>query len=232
MAKDAQKLIIEFNGLPGCGKSTTANELLKQIGEDKASFPYDRHIKKFYQLLKSLVDGTIPFVIYCILILRNFKSSSIAEKKYFIMVAYGHYQLYLHFINHSNKKYLIVDQGLVQDIISFAFQDKIISDKYVRKLIRFCINKFGESLLIVNCDVDVETSSQRISLRGKMDGSRLDKIYKESPNKAKETLSVQNYNFNVVRNNIKKYYKSASYNISCIDDVNKNVMDLLSITDN
>lgn len=196
---------------------------------DKATLPYYISISKFHKLLKSLTDGTIPFILYCVFILKNFRSSSFTEKKYILMGAYNHYQMYLHFINHSSKKYLIVDQGLVQDVISFAYQDKISSDKYVKRLICFCIKKFGESLLVVNCDVDVETSFSRISLRKKTDGSRLDKMYKVSPLIVKEILEVQQYNFNIVRKQLLQFHKIATKSISCIDGINHNVKEILSI---
>ena len=215
MEQNACKVIIEFNGLPGCGKTTIAEALLKRLNAYKATVLYDIPGGIIHRLFKAFVDGSIPFILYCLLILKDFKSSTFSEKKYYLMTAYGHYQQYLHFMNYSDKRYLVVDQGLVQDIISFAFRDKLENEKYVEQLINFCLKKYNGSLLVVNCSVSVETSLQRISKRGKTDGSRLDRIYRESPEKAVETLMVQQSNFSCIRQILNAIGKDEQVFVDC-----------------
>lgn len=204
MERSSHKTIIEFNGLPGCGKSTVGKELYNMLPPGKATYPYVLPIGKFWLIIKSIFDGSIIFIFYCLLILRKFKSSSRKEKLYLLIGAYYHFQLYKHFLDYSDKEYMIVDQGLVQDVISFAYCDSIKSKKYVSKMMNFCFRKFEKSLCIINCDIDIETSLNRISYRGKTDGSRLDKLISKSREKARRVLETQQNNFVVLRDIVNK----------------------------
>jgi hypothetical protein len=61
---------------------------------------------------------------------------------------------------------------------------------------------------VINCDIDIETSLNRINYRGKTDGSRLDKLISLSREKARRVLETQQNNFVVLRDIVNKLSSS------------------------
>lgn len=221
-----KKIIIEFNGLPGCGKSTVVDKLLFNL--ENTTIPYDLPFGKFRRMISALFDGSVSFLFFSSMFILKCRSSNWKEKINNLLGAHYYYQMYLHFVNHSSYKYLVVDQGLLQFISSFAYMDKIESENWLIKLFKIC-NKgiYKSNIAVINCDVDIDTSLSRISKRGKPDNSRLDMLYRISPERARVALLTQKTNFEIIRRiAIKADFSAFSINLDMSKTPDENVQTL------
>lgn len=195
--------MIEFNGLPGSGKTTITHYISKNYYENKLKLInlknddiYKKHIRlKSFRLLKNLL---VPNRIYILIILIGFmhKNHSINVKNIYrgihIINLYNLYKL-INKSNESEDTYYLLDQGIIQEIISILYDKKINkkSFKWLIKLIKFTYSEFS----IINSKVSVEESLIRIQSRIS-NTSRLDKLSEEKANKV---LRVQYENFKILR---------------------------------
>lgn len=201
--------IIELYGLPGCGKSTLRDSLVKITDVNQKKFCIQSEMTKailnnnILFILLRIPYKTFWFLLQVILMLPKTKKISVYRKLF--MHAYCYHQA--NFVN--GYDYIVMDHGLIQSLIG------ILSGKEYkfnnRELV--CIKKLLDSIphiTYVNCKISTRKSLDRIRKRGR-DYGRLDVIKEDSI--LEEKLLLQKKQFEQI-------YSSISNNCNrsiCID---------------
>jgi hypothetical protein len=99
----------------------------------------------------------------------------------------------------NSDEVILVDQGIIQQIISISYETELISDRFVKKIIAR-LKKKNLNLYIINVDLDVAESFDRLNLRV----GNVSRIQKMNRKKGIETLKIQQQNFDIIREIIRK----------------------------
>lgn len=169
--------IIEFNGLPGAGKTTVTNEIIKILSFNNIDCLVWKHMllgqnySKIYKLFYFLSKINVKELLYLFLIATSIKGFDwemikrilISER---ICIAYRTHS--------SNKSVCIIDQGIVQAIASMTLKKEVINTQRFQ----FYSNKLFARFkcVYVNAIVDLDVSINRLRTRTVDNNGRLDKI--------------------------------------------------------
>lgn len=188
-------MIIEFNGLPGTGKTTVAKALKEKLsGTHNVKLKYDSHVSRFRYFFSYLFDGSLTLYRLAYKYAKYATENDGKEKHKYIGVLIAYYKAYRSFLRQHSDEILIIDQGIVQGLISIHHGDLIKKNEYLKPIASFfCKKHIGFTL--INCSNDTEISSQRIKTRNTA-GGRLDVC---DDAERKKVLIAQIHNFNVVR---------------------------------
>jgi GTPase SAR1 family protein len=170
--------ILEFNGLPGCGKSTLVNSAILKLKED------GYQASDFLTLLNNNKKAKIRIFWF----LRNMNFLEVWDlmnicfslEKHFdrkqlrrVMIAERICMSY-RAIQKSDPTYYLVDQGIVQAIVSIAHTYNIKNEKkfvlHMNRVLR------RHPLIAINALSTEHMSCERIRIRNFSDGSRLNFI--------------------------------------------------------
>ena len=173
-------LVIEFNGIPGSGKSTISDALeekLKKQGLTVVS--YREHFKKYshnrkYQLYCAVKHA--PQVLRYYFLLRIYISKIKMDKmmyKYFIASVLD-FGVKLEFLDKTTADVIILDQGIIQELLSIYHIKEIVTNNSIIKIFNYLSEVF-KNLVLVNVEIPIEIACQRVNsrLNGK---SRVDNI--------------------------------------------------------
>ena len=192
----SKPIIIEFNGLPGSGKTTIACQLRHELESLSCKVSFNYYKRRFHRF--ALLVFLNPR--YWSLIKEIFLYSRLFTKKRFltnILYVASYVRKYNDFADNSKNGILIIDQGFVQSLISLAHQDNLPQSDRLDNIIRKSgIDKMP--LFIINCDVEEMVSDDRITSRPK-NGCRVEKM---SETERLLTLKVQKENFIILRKKI------------------------------
>lgn len=186
---------MEFNGLPGSGKTTLANLLKSKLDLQghktflryyKHSFPYRHYCTLF-----------LPHYYRLIYLINQYSHSFSTRKSLIRKLSIVNYvKMYIDFVSNNKSGILIIDQGILQSIVSLAFDELFPDNDKLIAILQEC--GIGDlPLVIVNCSVPLAISEERIEKRGpKSSGFRLDSLDVEKRVNVLETESV---NFETIR---------------------------------
>lgn len=194
-------IIVEFNGLPGCGKTTIKNQL--SIYLSKANIRFEEFncfkIKSIFPYLLNIK------VIKLYFLLRHYSISTrgAIDNRHIKYVLFF-YILYTHY----NRKdgILLVDQGIIQSLLSISHMSVIKGTTYLSKILNFTESIKG--FVVINCKNDAEVSFDRIKGR-ELNGCRLENFEDAKLYKA---LKTQKDNLEVIRNGIPMSISSLELN--------------------
>lgn len=208
-------LVIEFNGIPGAGKTTTMYEMRKTLKAMKVReiSPQEvvAHQINYKEILlsKKIRDAYIIFLKACFLI------SPITIERLKYMNFTFNYWLGVKKLEIYKKGICVLDQGIVQGFVSMAYQGKIKNEKMYYGYLERVLSGL-DNIVCVNCNIDVDTSKIRMKTR-KSRGGRLYEI--KSDKQLTEVLLLQNKQFEKIR---RKAVKKA-ITINMDNDVQYNV---------
>jgi thymidylate kinase len=190
-----KSIIIEFNGLPATGKTTIANALVSLLEED--GIQCVRHFLKHKWQKNGRTVFLSPKLFRLFVILKRFADSIKPPRNRFthIMGEMYHYRSYRDLLHDlKDKRVFIVDQGLIQSIISIAHTDRILDEDSLKKVVSYyCDNNI--EFFCVNCKVDPNLSFERI--RNRPDNTaRMHQIPREQ---LLDAMKMQAVNFDMVR---------------------------------
>jgi len=169
MGRNDKPIIIEFNGLPGSGKTTVAKHLLGILRQKEIRAENIDNIKKKlkkdnkYWYLKHTNLKDIIIIIHLIFLLIKTKPFQKKRIRY-IKTMYLLYLIYNKKLKNVEYDIIVVDQGIVQAVISFYYLDGLSNNSYKKVLLRL-LNNLYQQLLIINCSIDPVNTMNRIAER-------------------------------------------------------------------
>ena len=216
-------LIIEFNGLPGCGKSTICRQLkkkLEELGHD-VCFSYRRKFtpRNQYWLFFN------PKFWHVILSSARFSRfmdkrqslSRLVFTPFFI-------RMYNDFISDRKNGILLADQGIVQSILSMAHTDSIPTSNNLNQLLTAC--EMGNiPIILINCQASLNVVNTRMIKRPN-DYSRIGKLPKEG---RLQSLKIQESNLSSILTCLTKMFPDIpQLYINTENSVENNVNDIIT----
>lgn len=187
------KLIIEFNGLPGSGKTTIAHQLKKEL-EKQNCYVTSRFFRKKYHRFGNLIVFDPK---YWSLISEIFRYAKLLTKRRLFdritsMVCF--LRMYKNFTVDFKNGVLVIDQGYIQSFISLAHQNELPNKNLLIGVLKNSrLNQMP--LVIVNCHISTAISNNRIMSR-MANGCRVETMEEKE---RMETLFVQEKNFTIIR---------------------------------
>jgi thymidylate kinase len=200
-------VFLEFNGIPGSGKTTLSDrviENMKGVSYTVESYhqliekPTRNNLKRLVRYLFSikLSSFKIGYLALMYLITNKKLNHENGLRVISLIVLFDFYQKKS---LANDEEVILVDQGMVQQMVSMLFESELIAEKYVKKLIRYTQKK-DMGIFIVNIDLDINESFERLTRReGNI--SRIQKLKKDT---AMHTLIMQQNNFNKIRKIIRE----------------------------
>jgi len=195
---DKKPVIIEFNGLPGAGKTTTAFEVKKRLRNmeireipPKRITGYRRNYKEF--ILSKEIRDTYVIFLKALFLIRPVTM----ERIRFMNMAFNYWLgiRNLHISEKQRNGICILDQGVIQLFVSMAYLGKIRNEEKYYRYIGQVMNSL-DNIICVNCNVNTGTSVMRIHSR-KPNGSRLYQVCDDS--EMREILKIQGHQFERIR---------------------------------
>jgi len=221
--------IIEFNGVPGIGKTTIAlnlfNELqVRNIQVCYFSEYYSSLKKNKYLLLKAILKIRIIQIQFLLNSFYVMRYKNIFKQTRRIMSAFKHFLLMNYCYETQKYHCIIMDQGLIQSWISYFHSSKIQETNSFKELFKKVANHYAE-YYIVNTHLEKDIIVERLCNR-EFGTSRLDKLHEQEKLKVVE---VQIINFELIRNAISS--DKAKY-IDTSKTINFNVKEIIEFVVN
>jgi len=232
MKNKKQYEILEFNGLPGSGKSTITSKLInefklenKVVLSEKDIFVQTKTLMKMLEFAKGFFDVRSA-KLNCALLTIGIKASIKSRKFNNIqnaikMVRYS----FLLRERTSNIRFDVIclSEGLMQFI--YCMYDGVEFFKSNELEILICeINKLHKNLLMINCYISKDEALRRLRTRA-LKSNTIDLL---SEKEQVEFLELRNRNMKKIRECTQ--YTFDSFEINGLEDVEKNVSDVLSIS--
>lgn len=179
--------IIELYGLPGCGKTTLCNRLHEKYPKTTIDVELIWDGQKLYRKILE-----IPFWILVKLCWLFIISPKLPRKEWNIYIGFLVHLGAYSYIKKTKYKYLLSDNGLVQDMVSLFYKkESSFSKKHLKAF--YNIAKEYDNSFQIFCDIPVNMSLERIRKRNRNKG-RLDLISNDKM--LAESLTTQSDFFN------------------------------------
>lgn len=191
-------LIIEFNGIPGAGKTTTAVQVrkcLKDMGIKEIS---ERKVIGYRGSYKEIMASKETRRVYIIFLKAFLLIRPITWERLKYMNAAYNYWLgikKLYNLKSRRNKICVLEQGIIQGFVSMAYLGEIRDEKKFYKYIRQVMDTL-DNVICVNCIVDTDISMLRMRAR-KPNGGRLQQI--DDDKELKKALGLQKKQFEEIR---------------------------------
>lgn len=217
-------MIVEFNGLPGMGKTTVAKALQARLdGAYNAKLKCDPPISKLRYYVSHLFDGSLVLYCFAYKYAKYATENDNKEKQNYIEPLIAYYKAYRTHLRKHSDEVLIIDQGIIQALISIHHDDLIVNPQYLKPIASFFAKKHIDFALI-NCSNDKEISSERIKLRNSS-GGRCDTC---NAAEREKILIAQIHNFDVVRKEFTKSMNNCKQmEINTLDTPEENASKIL-----
>lgn len=223
--KSKRIIILEFNGLPGVGKSTICKELNKLINKEHINT-----VDGYYGRLWNRYAHTVLFskkyvhIIKCLANCRGCYYDVVKNHVHAVNFA-ATYRMYQNFMNNSDKQQvLIVEQGFVQHAISLFYNKHIPSESTLFPIWQM-VKDAGNSLVSINCDNDINNVMNRLRQRPSKD-SRLDMLEEDE---MKKTLMIQAENFTLARKGRSKIFEGTELTLDTNNTPSFNAEQIMKI---
>lgn len=219
-------ILLEFNGIPGSGKTTLSNRIITNMKDmNYAIESYHRVIKKptrknlrhLTWYLFSIKPSSYKMGYYAVMYLLTNKIFN-HENWLRVISLIILFDLYQKKSLEDNDEVIVVDQGIIQQIISMLYKSELIADKYIKKIIKYTKEK-DLGLNIINVDLDIKASFERLNQR-KGNVSRIQTLSNEM---AILTLNTQQNNLYKIREIINEI-DLESIDINTQESIDKNVL--------
>lgn len=206
-------MILELNGLPGCGKTTLKQEIAaenKDIAVIGVAEFRGKNLSVFLKLLLIISRFFIQFLP------KNFGFYRKCRRLFSNPSAAGHgissfYEdtisiMYMVYLFHSYRKfkgsYLLTDEGILQSLASVCTEKKVSLPAL--EAVTEQLAALDNSIMLVHCDCSTEESYRRINVRNRND-SAIDKLKGEE---LKAYLCSYEQQLKVLREKVFKRYMS------------------------
>lgn len=210
--------IIEFAGLPGCGKSTLCKCFIENFSK-KNVYTYGDIIRFVSTKKRRIVYGSFvlfnPFRWNFLKLLKNLTNEydNVSIQAIFILIALYDITGFLKIFKRNSV--VILDEGFIQNITSIAHLNLMDDDKALNDLVSYIKSK--RDILSVNCFANEETVISRIRNRNGRDRFNLIKDDED----LKKAFVIKQNNISLVSKHFKK-----GMNI-CMDGTSEEAMEQL-----
>lgn len=216
--------IIEFNGLPGCGKSTIAKAVTRELSLKgykcyTCFFEKDIHKTHWFQIFHWCSIANLFKALILLFSQDKIKDTIpgfLALCRYDLM--YESFSKYC-----SNNEILIIDQGVLQGLLSIAHRGELKKHNICSWLIEKIIGR-TPNFSVVNCNVTPDIAYQRIEKRRYTSG-RLDRA---SNSERLDALYMQSKNITVIRQLLPDIPTLRIINVDTKDSIDQNVLNIIS----
>lgn len=195
-------VFVDFNGIPGCGKSTICKKTIRKLEENKLTVRFLQDDIKRYSLKKIMMPFLILHetlqggggIVIKYIKLYNSLPKKTRQKEKVIFEALKNYMLARKITRECDADYVFSDQCIIQNLLSCFHDQKIENMSIIRDIIEQVLVDF-EEFIRVDVNVDIEVSKSRIIERNAK-GGRLDRIDKQC---LLPILSIQKENLKKIR---------------------------------
>ncbi|MEN6460533.1 MAG: hypothetical protein ABFC94_04075 [Syntrophomonas sp.] len=233
MGQAAKTQIIECNGLAGCGKTTLTKALKDELirtrhramlfGEAYQIFK-EHPVKNTIRCLK--LPLIFQYIRLFLVIGRNKNYTFYFYVRYIYWAAVRISLVYHWCLKYGEFNYVLCDHGLIQNIISLLGFDELKNWQKIKQCL-ISVIKAESGIYMVNCNISIEQSRQRIHIRNKNTG-RLDLISDDM--ELKKLLQITENNFFTVRNMVNVVQKEwPIINLEMDKPLETNVQTMLSL---
>lgn len=223
-----KRLIIEFNGLPGAGKTTISDEFINsKVNSNIKIYSYsyfqqDNVIKEYLRFVIVLLKPSNFLIgIYSIMFLIKNKRPDIESLKR-ILLLIRLVESYRSLSGIKTPEIVVVDQGIIQQITSILFGNKIKCSKYIRKLLLFLQHRL-DNVYFINVTISLDQAINRMNNREK----KKDRIQNVETEREVQILTMLNYNLSKIRSILSNVgyepfelnsHKEVKYNINLLNN--------------
>lgn len=169
--------IIEFNGIPACGKSTLANSIKNSLEIKNFAIGLWEDVTKEFKnqslIVKINYVSHIPIIDY----LKLFLSLRLEKKRkwYFYWFAIKISIIYSWCKRGSKYDFVLIDHGYIQHAISLLCGEDISTMPRYLECFERIIKKETPVDIYIECDISIEEAQKRVKSRNR-DNGRLDII--------------------------------------------------------
>lgn len=226
IAMEAFMLLIEFNGLPGSGKSTVSKQICNLLKEtDNSCLFTELGSTSYIQRVLNILRFN-PIEIWHLYRICKLNYGRI-DRTLFSRIIYSEQILGKYRRLKRKDGYCVVDQGIVQTILSIFYISEVSNWDKIDNHIISIITKYIDNTIFVNSVIDINTSLGRIRSRKEGRGTRYDKI--TSDEELYSALEHQLVTINHVRDLLKKIDCIVMININMLDSVEQNCGTVVSV---
>lgn len=194
----AKTLIIEFNGTPGAGKTTTAVIARNCLKDMKIKEISEKKVKGYRRSYKDIMASRESRSVYILFLKAFFLIRPITRKRLKYMNAAYNYWLGMKKLNNlksRRNKICILEDGIIQEFVSMAYLGKIRNEEKYYQYIRQVMDTL-DNVICVNCAVSADVSLGRMRAR-RPNGGRLQQI--DDDKELKKVLELQKKQFEEIR---------------------------------
>jgi len=224
--------VVEFNGPPGCGKTTICNKLISEakvknfsVGclQDVVFRNQKSRFSNYLFLVKSLLSiEDLKFNIAVLRFLGDYRFSR-SRLLYAMRLIKLNRKLKL-VIKDERFDLLILEEGFIQYISSIPHEEPILVNENLNRLCRLVYEYYGKHLH-VNCSLSNDENISRLKRRNNMK-NRFDKL---PINVLQQLLNNKRNNIMILR---EQFRRCRMIDICTEVDVSENVNSLLPVINN
>ena len=214
--------IVEFYGLPGCGKTTLCKLLKEQYEKKGYKIGLINDATKsctIPHLLKVVsINNIWGFINWCHSIMKvSHTSFNIAGSPYKRMLIYKCIRSF------SQYDYIFIEHGIVQSIVSSLYGVDNYKIFMNRSICKSLLN-FESADIFIYCQVTIEESFKRIKKRNRKSSGRFDQLPEDE---LADILTEQADQFNLLANKLKvighrnEYVSNNNSLEECLKDVSR-----------
>lgn len=195
-------IIIEFNGLPGSGKTTISKELKKIL--ESNGYSVVTNYFRFYWNRFPFKILTIPYSLKLYTLARDYSRSILPMRKrtHLHKIVYW-FRMYKQIIKYSSADFALIDQAFIQDLVSIAWLDAIPHSNKCDAIVKF-LKEEEINFIRVDCANNMELSVNRIKERPQI-GHLFESI---DDVELYGILKIQSHNFDYVRETFSQILKN------------------------
>lgn len=195
-------IVIDFNGLPGSGKTTICRDFERKYGKDLKICShgnlFSKELQKFKLLasMKAILLGIPLLICYLRFMMKNSILSFQNVRMSMVFVVKFHK---LQNITRHNWGIILVDQGVIQSLISLLYNKNIKDVVSANKVINRYCKLTKHQNIFCGTKLELEENLKRLHCRGE----KKSRVYSSEESQL-EILEVMSRNLSIMREQVRK----------------------------
>lgn len=223
-------ILVEFFGLPGCGK-TTVIEKIKEMerykGDSIANINDAIKEYKNCSLVKKIKSISVRTIWNYIMYYKDLEKSDM-RKWYFYWIPIKESLIYSFCKKYSKYEYVFIDHGIVQNIVSLQC-GKLISNKDMKHIGKI-LKAETKPNVFFHCIINSDVANERMIKRNRINRGRLDQTNDLSSRR--DMFNKESDNFDMIVNEMRSNLKFDNIvDISMEKSVDNIIMEIINMLD-